>query len=257
MLPKRSTNSAVGFSGAQKDLRGAEVLFSSVRPFSSAKSSRVQDLSSLLSFSDETISVRDRGTVYRSASNWEQGKKRNELDSASLFSGHRHVMKATESVSFSRSKSAQFAHRPSSRDTVSVSRLLTSTGWSHQRHSFSAPSSPVLSRQKQLSKSSSFSSAKPLNFLKKSIAEGGFSNKGTAGAQYLPKISTPPVSPELRRKLEKSDKVTRSAQVLINEHRQRNSLHKLRMSSSAETKSLAEALEEAKDCRYLRVVKRE
>ena len=249
MLPKRSTNSAVGFSGAQKDLRGAEVLFSSVRPFSSAKSSRVQDLSSLLSFSDETISVRDRGTVYRSASNREQGKKRNELDSASLFSGHRHVMKATESVSFS--------HRPSSRDTVSVSRLLTSTGWSHQRHSFSAPSSPVLSRQKQLSKSSSFSSAKPLNFLKKSIAEGGFSNKGTAGAQYLQKISTPPVSPELRRKLEKSDKVTRSAQVLINEHRQRNSLHKLRMSSSAETKSLAEALEEAKDCRYLRVVKRE
>ena len=64
--------------------------------------------------------------------------------------------------------------------------------------------------------------------------------------------STPPMSPALLRKFENSDKTVRKAKNLIDDYKRSNQHHRRQQE---ERKSLAEAMEEVKNCRYLRIVK--
>ena len=115
----------------------------------------------------------------------------------------------------------------------------------------SAPSSPILSKKPpSVSKASSFTSSKSVveeteflaDFRRKSYDVGFVSS------------STPPVSPALLRKFENSEKTARKAKNLIDDYKRSSSSQHGR--ESVGEKSLAEALEEVKNCRYLRVVNR-
>ena len=115
-----------------------------------------------------------------------------------------------------------------------------------------APSSPTQIRKPQhvsYSKALSFTSSQPIvketdlvDFRQKSHDIGPGSS------------STPPMSPSLLRKLEDSDKTVRKAKNLIDDYKRSSPV--LINRQRAEAKSLAEAMEEVKNCRYLRVIKR-
>lgn len=106
----------------------------------------------------------------------------------------------------------------------------------------SAPSSPLLSRQRpQVNKSSSLTSFTSLN-TRENYTE------------YSVESSTPPLSPALRRKLQNTDKIVKEARMHIDEYRRQ---HPGRASTpNIDVKSLEDALKEVQDCRYLRVVDR-
>ena len=115
----------------------------------------------------------------------------------------------------------------------------------------SAPSSPILSKPPPcVSKASSFISQRSVvdetellvDFRRKSYDAG------------LVSSSTPPLSPALLRKFENSEKTARKAQNLIDDYKR--STPNPHSSAQVGVKSLAEALEEVKNCRYLRVVNR-
>lgn len=115
----------------------------------------------------------------------------------------------------------------------------------------SAPSSPILSKKPPcVSKASSFISPKSVveetellaDFRRKSYDAGFVSS------------STPPVSPALLRKFENSEKTARKAKNLIDDYKRSTPVQ--RSKEQVGGKSLAEALEEVKNCRYLRVVNR-
>lgn len=116
----------------------------------------------------------------------------------------------------------------------------------------SAPSSPILSRKPpRVSKASSFTSptsvAEETQFsvvnLRRKSHDVGFVS-----------TSTPPVSPALLRKFENSEKTARKAKNLIDDFKRTSPARHEREPVGG--KSLAEALEEVKNCRYLRVVNR-
>lgn len=122
----------------------------------------------------------------------------------------------------------------------------------------SAPSSPNLSKKSLgISKSSSFTSPRSghvvveetvdfvVNFRRKSY------DVGFVSPSPLP---TPPVSPALLRKFEHSEKTARKAKNQIDDYKRSSPIQQSR--EQVEGKSLAEALEEVKNCRYLRVVNR-
>lgn len=71
----------------------------------------------------------------------------------------------------------------------------------------------------------------------------------------LGSCSATPMSPALLRKFEDSDKTVRKAKNLIDDYKRSSQVQQDRQ-QRAEGKSLAEAMEEVKNCRYLRVVKR-
>lgn len=121
----------------------------------------------------------------------------------------------------------------------------------------SAPTSPTMSKRlpdsaerPTVSKTASFTSSKSVveetdlavGFRRKSYDVGSVSS------------STPPVSPALRRKFEDSEKTARKAKNLIDDYKRSSPVQQRR--DQMESKSLAEALEEVKNCRYLRVVNR-
>lgn len=115
----------------------------------------------------------------------------------------------------------------------------------------SAPSSPVLSKTPPcVSKASSFISRRSVvdetdllvDFRRKSYDAGVVSS------------STPPVSPAFLRKFENSEKTARKAKNLIQDYKR--TTPNSRSTAQVGDKSLAEALEEVKNCRYLRVVNR-
>ena len=115
----------------------------------------------------------------------------------------------------------------------------------------SAPSSPILSKTPPwVSKASSFISPRSVvdetellvDFRRKSYDAGVVSS------------STPPVSPALLRKFENSEKTARKAKNLIEDYKRSTPI--ARSTAQVGGKSLAEALEEVKNCRYLRVVNR-
>lgn len=107
-----------------------------------------------------------------------------------------------------------------------------------QTKSCKASTSLFLKRHDCPTKQARFSNLKPLYSLKTAVSTG------------------------LRQKIESADSVARFATILINEHRRKNSLA-LQKSCIAECesptpevdmKTLAESLEEVKNCRYLRII---
>lgn len=112
----------------------------------------------------------------------------------------------------------------------------------------STPSSPTLTRTsytKTLSFTSSQSVVEEISLLdlRRKSADVG-----------LVSCSTPPMSPALLRKFEDSDKTVRKAKTLIDDYKRSSQIQSNKQ--RVEGKSLAEAMEEVKNCRYLRVVKR-
>ena len=112
----------------------------------------------------------------------------------------------------------------------------------------STPSSPTLTRTsytKTLSFTSSQSVVEEISLvdLRRRSADVG-----------LVSCSTPPMSPALLRKFEDSDKTVRKAKTLIDDYKRSSQIQSNKQ--RVEGKSLAEAMEEVKNCRYLRVVKR-
>ena len=112
----------------------------------------------------------------------------------------------------------------------------------------STPSSPTLTRT-SFAKTLSFSSSQSVveetslvDFRRKSTDIG------------LVSCSTPPMSPALLRKFEDSDKTARKAKTLIDDYKRSSQAQSNKQ--RVEGKSLAEAMEEVKNCRYLRVVER-
>lgn len=115
----------------------------------------------------------------------------------------------------------------------------------------SAPSSPILSKTPPcVSKASSFIS--PRSVVNETELLVDFRRK-SYDAGLVPS-STPPLSPALLRKFENSEKTARKAKNLIEDYKRSTPI--ARSSAQVEGKSLAEALEEVKNCRYLRVVNR-
>ena len=122
----------------------------------------------------------------------------------------------------------------------------------------SAPTSPISSKKHSdsnerptVSKSVSFTSSKSL--VEDTEFEEVFSRRKSHdyGATSS---STPPVSQALRRKFEDSEKTARKAKNLIDDYKKSCPVQQRR--DQMATKSLAEALDEVKNCRYLRVVDR-
>lgn len=112
----------------------------------------------------------------------------------------------------------------------------------------STPSSPTLTRT-SYTKTLSFTSSQSVveetslvDFRRKSADVG------------LVSCSTPPMSPGLLRKFKDSDKTVRKARTLIDDFKRSGQIQSNKQ--RVEGKSLAEAMEEVKNCRYLRVVKR-
>ena len=114
----------------------------------------------------------------------------------------------------------------------------------------SAPTSPVIPRKRpQITKSSSFTSTRPSSPLTV-VAREDPERRGSY---------TPPVSPSLRRKFETTDQTVRSTRILIANHRRSrpSSPNGTSARNEVHAKSLSEALEEVKNCRYLRIVKKQ
>lgn len=115
----------------------------------------------------------------------------------------------------------------------------------------SAPSSPILSKTSPcLSKASSFVSSRSVVDETELLAD--FRRKSYDAG--LVSSSTPPLSPSLLRKFENSEKTARKAKNLIDDYKRTTPIP--RSKEQVGSKSLAEALEEVKNCRYLRVVNR-
>lgn len=115
-------------------------------------------------------------------------------------------------------------------------------------HFHSPPSSPSL-RTKSSNLAFYF---KPLNLSKSAAVEETELVDVRRRSQDVTS-STPPMSPALLRKFENSDRTVRKAKNLIDDYKRSNQHH--RSQQEAERKSLAEAMEEVKNCRYLRIVK--
>lgn len=121
-------------------------------------------------------------------------------------------------------------------------------------HFHNPPSSPTLRTK---SPNLAFYS-KPLNLSKSSAVEETESvdqvrqrrSQDVRATDGL--CSTPPMSPALLRKFENSDKTVRKAKNLIDDYKRSNQHHRRQQE---DRKSLAEAMEEVKNCRYLRIVK--
>lgn len=115
----------------------------------------------------------------------------------------------------------------------------------------SAPSSPTLRRNPPCalhSKGRSFMSSQPL------VRDTNFVNSRRKSPDAGRGMCwTPPMSPAFVRKFEDSDKIVRKAKNLIDDYRR--SSHVQGNKPRIDKKSLAEAMEEVKNCRYLRVVK--
>lgn len=116
----------------------------------------------------------------------------------------------------------------------------------------SAPSSPILSKTPRcVSKASSFIS--PRSVMDEAELLADFRRR-SYDAGLVSSCSTPPLSPALLRKFEDSDKTARKAKNLIDDYKRSTPIP--RNTAQVGGKSLAEALEEVKNCRYLRVVNR-
>ena len=116
----------------------------------------------------------------------------------------------------------------------------------------SAPSSPTLSKTPpRVSKASSFIS--PRSVLDGAELLADFRRRSYDAGLVSP-CSTPPLSPALLRKFENSDKTARKAKNLIDDYKRSTPIPHNTVQVGG--KSLAEALEEVKNCRYLRVVNR-
>lgn len=116
----------------------------------------------------------------------------------------------------------------------------------------SAPASPILSKTPPcVSKASSFIS--PRSVVDETELLADFRRR-SYDAGLGSSCSTPPLSPALLRKFEDSDKTARKAKKLIDDYKRSTPIP--RNTARVGGKSLAEALEEVKNCRYLRVVNR-
>ena len=116
----------------------------------------------------------------------------------------------------------------------------------------SAPASPILSKTPPcVSKASSFIS--PRSVVDETELLADFRRR-SYDAGLVSSCSTPPLSPALLRKFEDSDKTARKAKKLIDDYKRSTPIP--RNTAQVGGKSLAEALEEVKNCRYLRVVNR-
>lgn len=114
----------------------------------------------------------------------------------------------------------------------------------------SAPSSPTLMR-----KPLHVSSSQPVSFSKMVVEETDSVDRRRKNQDVtVGSCSTRPMSPALLRKFEDSDKTVRKAKNLIDDYKRSKLVHHNRQQEDG--KSLAEAMEEVKNCRYLRVVKR-
>lgn len=122
----------------------------------------------------------------------------------------------------------------------------------------SAPTSPILSKKHSdsaerpsVSKSVSFTSS--ISLVEDTVFEE-FSLRRKSNDHGSTLSSTPLVSHALRRKFEDSEKTARKAKNLIDDFKRSCPVKQRR--DQIESKSLAEALDEVKNCRYLRVVNR-
>lgn len=195
-----------------------------------------------------------------------------------------------EKSAFQRGKTANLFSRKTSQKTQprrpqTASSILPPLGPSRAK---SAPASPLLQRRPFLSKTSSLTSLEMQNDLKRNrfLAEtprversplvrrnvrtevmSDRSLTEALGKHYIEdarkrqtnaygvEISTPPLSPALRRKLLNTECLMKGARIQIHDYRHESPTLSPRSERSAvDPDALAKALEEVKNCRYLRIV---
>lgn len=110
----------------------------------------------------------------------------------------------------------------------------------------SAPSTPRQQHRPRLSKTSSLTS------IEVDASVNGLINRRST--YYASGISTPPLSPALRRKLIRTDCIMKGARLQIDDYRHNNRSSIEPTKPSVDANSLEQALEEVKNCRYLRTV---